>query len=508
MSVVDSSTPSRETSAPQTPAFFRFSLLTLLSVTTLAGFVSAIVFSKHWHADERLLLAFWCAGLILGASVGKWQGTSGVLSTGIGAAVGCLLAATLVMCGLAQPDRQPGSSGHQMGSLYLAFVITAGYLAALLLAGSYYCASRWSEQLWSNRITRTRLLAGLAVLLVVFFVFQSLRPRHWQPTWEIELRAHWPADYPLSHLSPRGDFLFTRQSMPISTGGKNQRFQFTPRGVVRETLPPHSVGIESQPSPDGELIVDHFLSDAWLIDRRSNESTHSWRFEHHITQMQFSVTSDRLLVTTDTPRIQRLYDIDLANSSGKRVTQEKLPQPELFPFAGRLLVDPTGEVLVKLFDPTDETGERTAEIVRRSDGQLLGRMTRIPACSLKSIAPLGEYVAFNDRVWKRDDDTAQAMPGTVVGFTANRRAIVHCEPRNAPRVQLPGEFETLPLVRHWFDRDTSAHFEIIDLKTGVTLTKSAAFPRMSHGVSSLDGSVVLGQTFPDAYIRVWKVPKR
>lgn len=494
--------------ASKSPPLFRFSLLTLLSITTLAGFVSAIVFSKHWDPDERLLLAFWCAGLILGVSVGKWRGSQGIVSGAVGAATGCLLAATLTMNGVIPLGEQAGRPDRP-GQIYLAFVIAVGCVAALGLASFFqFFSGGGFARLWSSPRLRRTILIAVGVLLIGFICFQAAWPRPWQPRWEFELGNTWPEDYPDTHLSPRGDFLFTNQSdgRALRFDNINLRFQFTDRGVVREKLPARSVGLMSVPSPNGEQLVDHFLSTAFVFNRQAQDAVHSWELDNHITQKNFNTAGDRLLVTTNTPRIQRLYVIDW--------TQAKLPKAELFPFAGVLLLDPTGEVLVKLFDAVEETGERTAEVARRSDGEVLGRITGIPTVGITDsarlcIAPGGEYLSLNDRVWKRTGEAPLAMPGTVIGFTHDRRALIFCELKTGEHLQfIPAWLRPLPVIRHWFDGHESGEFQIVDLENGETLNKSASFPRMILADCAQQGTVVLGKTFPRAHIRVWKVPER
>jgi len=535
---------SRQPSTLTTPAdaapraFFRFSLLTLLSVTTLAAFVSALVFSPHWHLDERLLLAFWCAGLILGVSFGRARGSAGVLSGALGGAVACVFAAMIVM----NRFEQPPEGAARNAITYLAFVVTVGSLAALAAAGGYqFVASGQVERIWQSKRARRITLFALGILACGLISWQQTMPRPWQPSWEINLQAEGLNDYQSLRLSPTGQFLFIQKS-----GKANHRFlvaqqahvcELTPRGVIGRPIEGLGHQLTNYVlSPDGKRIAESSVPSAHSkyfspgvngLGKRDTgpagltlfDTTHwifprYWEWQADLETgifLQFNATSDRLVVTTHTPRIQRLYEIDLA--------QDKLPQPELFPFAGRLLLDPTGKVLIKIHDAAEADGPRRVEVVRRSDGQLLREMQDVLPASIFEhyvISPGGEYLAHSGtmfssepRVWKGNGKSSSAMPGSVLAFTGDGRAIVHSTWHQRPPQWLPAWLLPMPFVRHAHGGDN--HFGqllLMDLLTGETQTFTAPFKNMGIALAADQGTVVLGATYPEGHVRIWKVPPR
>jgi hypothetical protein len=521
--------------------FWRFSLLTLLSVTTLAGFVSAIVFSPHWHFDERLLLAFWCAGLILGVSFGKARRSQGVLSGVLGGAVGCVIAAMIV---LNRFEQLPEGAARN-STVYLVFVVTVGSLAALLVAGGYqFVASGRVERVWESKRARRITLLALGGLASGLIAWQLLRPQPWRPSWEIDLRAKDLHDNQSLRLSPTGQFLFVhkinqktnyRFTVPAVQGFV---FELTPRGVIGGPTMLAYRPTNYVLSPDCKRIAVSIVPsessiESWRISQGlgkrntgpaglSISDSTDWMFPRYwkwqadaetATFLKFNATSDRLLVTTHTPRIQRLYVVD--------PTQDKLPQPELFPFAGRLLLDPTGEVLLKIHDPAEADGPRRVEVVRRRDGRLLGEMHDVPVSSYEHylnispvISPGGDYLAQRGtmrtdqpRVWNRNGKST-AMPGNVVAFTGDGRAIVH---RTWQRQAewLPAWLLPMPFVRHAHEgKSFFGQMLLVDLVTGETQIATPAFKHMVIAQAAEQGTVVLGGTYPEEYVRIWKVPPR
>jgi hypothetical protein len=198
---------------------------------TLAGFTSAIVFSPHWDTDERLLLAFWCAGLMLGVSIGRFRGNGGVISGGLGAVVGCLVATTVLL--ERSYARQLTAWEGQPITPYLAFIICVGWFAAIFAALAYRAvATGWLERMWLNKRVRRVLLGVAGSLVSLLIVSQLFQQRRWQPAWEVDLRMRsWQPD-PVFQISPQGDFLFTHADDENDFDPTSERsdslFQFTP----------------------------------------------------------------------------------------------------------------------------------------------------------------------------------------------------------------------------------------------------------------------------------------
>lgn len=500
--------------ATRTP-WLRFSLLTLLCVTTLTGFVSAIVFSAHWHADERLLLAFWCAGLILGVSFGKARGSRGVLSGALGGAVGCVLAAMIV---LHRFEEVPEGAARYT-TVYLVFVVTIGSLSALAVAGGYqFVSSGAIERTWHSKRARVISLLLLGSVVTGLIVWQLLRPKPWQPSWELKLQADL-TNFPKLRLSPTGQFLFAEQSnyRTFPSEHKGNVYQLRPRGLISRPSTLKGAPSSFVLSPDGRWLAESSIASGGLgiYDNTSEREPPFWEWQVEAEAavfLQFNPASDRLLITTNTPRIQRLYVVDPA--------RKELPQPELFPFAGRLMLDPTGEVLIKLHDAAEDNGLRKVEVVRRRDGQLLGEMHDVPDLILDRhyvVSPGGEYIASGQegfgippRVWKLNAKSSTAMPGMVLAFTGDGRAIVHVNwKRQAAPEWLPNWLLPMPLVRHAYDlKSPLGQLLLIDLATGETQTASAPFKHMLLAQAADQGNVVLGVTYPDAHVRIWQVPPR
>ena len=487
--------------------FLRFSLLTLLCLLTLAAFVSSVVFSPHWHPDERLLLAFWCAGLILGVSFGRARGSHGVLSGALGGAVGCVLATMFII----NRFQQMPEGVARYRTVYLSFVVTLGSVFALGVAGCYhFVASGAVEILWlSQRVRRFAYFVSGSVLAALI-IRQAFLERPWQPSWEIPVQATDINDFPTLRLSATGEYLFAMQtnSRVDPPTGKAKIYQFTPSGVVSRKAP-----LDQQPrsyslSRDGKWLAENRLGEFMLHNTETGALYQAWELAKNsqiAVQWQFNETSDRLLLTTHTPRIQRLYVLDPA--------EVQLPQAELFPFAGKLLLDPTGEVLIKLHDATEAYAARKVEVVRRSDGALLGEMHDVPELATEQyyvVAPGGKYLANTHHVWKLDAHTSTAMTGVVLGFTADERAIVHTQSqRQEPPEWVPVWLLPMPVLRHAYDsRSYFRQLYIVDLATGKTLSATPRFKGMSIGMASEQGNVVLGATWPDAHVRIWKVPPR
>jgi hypothetical protein len=502
VSSVKPTLPGTNTTEQPPPTLFRFSLLTLLSVMTLAGFVSAIVFSKHWDTDERLLLAFWCAGLILGVSIGRFCGNSGVISGGLGAVVGCTLA-TCLLLEKSYARQQLTAWDGQPITPYLAFIVVVGWFAAMFAALAYRAvATGWFERMWFNQRVRRVLLGVVGSLFCVLIVAQLWQERRWQPAWEVDLRTGKWDDTPVFQISPQGNFLFSHLDRgDYLTRQTDSLFQFTGRGVVRRDLS----GAVDQPnlalSPDGNWLAAGTSCYVSLFDLATGKDASVWKLNdiEMITQMQFNAAGE-LLVISQTPRIQRCYVFDIAC--------DPLPPPQLFPFAGRLLLDPTGDVLIKLYEGADENTGGSVEVVRRRDSELLGKLPDFPPIVPSHIAAGGRYLGSSNRVWQLEG-TPLELAGQVIGFTADERAIVlDSQDANAPPVWLPAWLHEMPFVRHLHDDQSMVELQLVDLKTGKTVAKTARLAGLTKAQASQAGNAVVGISLPGSHFRVWKVPPR
>jgi hypothetical protein len=464
---------------------------------TLAGFTSAIVFSPHWDTDERLLLAFWCAGLILGVSIGRFRGNRGVISGGLGAVVGCLLA-TLFRSSMSLLlwDRPI--------TPYLAFVVCVGWFAAILAALAYRAVvTGWVERMWLNKRVRRVLLGVAGSLVSLLIVSQLFQQRRWQPAWEVDLRMRsWQPD-PVFQISPRGDFLFTHVDDENDFDPTSERsdslFQFTPRGVVRREL---SESID-QPhlalSPDGNWLAAGTSCYLSLFDLATGKNASVWKLKdiERFVQLQFNPAGE-LLVTTRSPRIQRCYVID--------VMADPLPQPQVFPFTGGVFLDPSGEVLLKVHEAVDENSNWSIDLVRRSNEAPLGHIRNVPAPVSFSISPGGKYVAFGSRVWKLAGSTLD-VAGVVVGFTADQRAIVlHQQDMKTPPKGIPAWLLTMPFARHLHPQQRTGELQLVDLERNKIVARTARFTDLTRAGPSQQGNAVIGVS--GGHFRVWKVPPR
>lgn len=499
MSSAKPSAPASLATAQPPPALFRFSLLTLLSVMTLAGFTSAIIFSPQWDTNERLLLAFWCAGLILGVSIGRFRGNSGVISGSLGAVVGCVAASSFVI-----HYRTWGAIAGTPLTTYLAFIVCVGWFAATCAALVYRAvATGWLERMWLNKRVRRVLLGVVGSIVSLLIVSQLFQQRRWQPAWDVDLKMrNWQPD-PVFQISPRGDFLFTHADDENDFDPTDERsdslFQFTPRGVVRRAL------IESidQPhlalSPDGKWLAAGTSCYLSLFDLATGKNASVWKLKdiERFVQLQFNPAGE-LLVTTRSPRIQRCYVID--------VTADPLPQPQLFPFAGAVFLDPTGEVLLKLHEAVDENSNWSIELVRRSDESTLGHIRDVSAPTLLSVSPGGKYVAVGSRVWKMAGSSLD-VAGVVVGFTADQLAIVmHQRDTKTPPKGLPAWLLTVPFARHLHPQQRTGELQLVDLERNKIVARTARFADLTRAIAAQQGTSVVGVS--GGHFRVWNVPLR
>ncbi len=489
--------PAAATEQPP-PTFFRFSLLTLLSVMTLAGFTSAIVFSRNWYVDERLLLAFWCAGLILGMSIGRFRSAYVIISGSLGAVVGCVLATVILFNDTLQ--LMPELDNEEVTS-YAAFVVSVGWVAAILATAFYRAAAiGMIERMWFSRQSRRVGLALGGSALGFLIAWQLVRERPWLPTWEIDIER---SGIPNFELSPRGDFLYVSYSTLTRQGKESPDhvFQLTNREVVARKLKVSTADREIAFSPDGAHMASGDFLTCQLMDLKTGDVLRTWPLNarERMVQLQFDDSGEHLLMTTITPKIQRLYVIE--------IDKPELPPPKLFPFAGFLYIDPAGETLIKVFDAKDETDERRVEVVRLQDEMLLGEIRDLPPWGMRPVfSTSGEYLAFENRVWARSGGKPFVFTDQVVGLPTDKRVIVLNHELEQESKAVPNWLRTMPFVRHSLMNDDRCELHLVDIETGKVLVKTPTYQRMLEAELSDDGNVIVSAA-QVGRIRIWKVPE-
>lgn len=489
--------PSAAQSSAPPPALvsFRFSLLSLLSVTTLAGFTSAVVFSQGWDPLERLLLAFWGAGLILGASAGRARGKHGIFSGGLGASLGCALA-TLVCY-------------DENFAIVSIFVIVTGWLLAVAMATVYDALlSGAIETWWARRLIRRAVYAICGLMVLCLIGSQAANRPVWKPAWEQRIGV--PSNFsvlPKIILSPIGDRLLENESSSLSFSGATElntgrTHALTPRGLVEV---PFSLpwGFEAAFSPDGTRIALGRGPRLELYDVRTGRRLWERRLDLNplevVLHHRFSRDGQRIYVTTHTPRIQRLRVLDVDGGAGAGL--------ELFPFAGQLFVSDGGDKLVKFLDPTEENSGRAIEIVDLIHAQTIGRFDDIPGIEKPIFNLAGDRLALGSQIWKLPHSQPQSAGGRVIGLLTNRRALVldREAPPNYVHNLLPSWLQQMPFVRHLRTADRTSQLRICN-EAGQTLRATPWLADL-HQVELSANQRIAVSASREGLIRVWKVPE-
>lgn len=493
--------PSTATSSPLAP--FRFSLLTLLSVTTLAGLVSAVMFSRGWDPVERLLMAFWCAGLLLGVSIGRARGKPGIYSAGLGAALGCALATFVMNSGsFASFLRSESLLGP-----FLTFVICAGWFLAVGVAALYHALlTGMMESWWQQRLVRRTIyvVSGLAVFGIV--AWQVVQSRAWKPAWELQAGFdNMSGGVPDIYLSPQGDQWLVGPNSPQlnrDSERKAQLHELTPRGLVSRPFPLewHYLAVFS---PDGkqiaigrnELIRVSDVPSGTIAWSRVLELNSSEEVVHH----QFSADGQQLLLTTHTPRIQRLYLFD--------ATSGQPAKTELFPFAGHLVISKGGRWLLKFNDAEDENNELTVEVVDLATRETICRLSDVARLEMPVFSAAGDRLALGNRVWNLSTGQSRSLGAEVVGLLGNGRAVIveHVAHNRWPGF-MPAELQQMPFVKHLHSHETRSRLKVIDEANGQTLRATPWLENISVVELSVNQRTV-ASTSRAGLIRIWKVPE-
>jgi hypothetical protein len=482
------------------PAPYRFSLLTLLSVTTLAGLTFAVLFSPGWDPAERLLMAFWCAGLLVGASLGRARGKPGVFSAGVGAALGCTVATFVLHSGKL--------AAHQFGENlfvpFLVFVVTAGWFLAVGVTALYHALMAGLIEAWwrPQSVRRFAVVAGgLAVVVVI--AWQSLQQREWKRAHEfdvglesvsVELRS--------VPISPLGDRLLVPAKSPRRITESDETRLITLTSRVEDARPfPLEWGLACVFSPDGKRLAAGRGEFIRVVEVPAGTPT--WvrvldlRPVEEIGQFLFSADNQRLIVTTHTPRIQRLYSYDLATNQP--------PQLELFPFPGHLFVSDDNRWLVKLFDAADETDARSLEIVNLATRETICRLEDIAGFERPVFSMSGDRMAIGSRIWQLPGGRSAAVEGKVVGLLSRGRMLVVAQQSNAAPAILPDWMPRMPFVQHLFPRGTQSQLRVIDEATGRVLLATSWQEEIEHVSLSANQQVAVS-TSSTGKIRLWHVP--
>jgi hypothetical protein len=471
---------------------FRFSLLTLLSVTTLAGFTSAVVFSPGWDPLERLLMAFWCAGLLLGVSIGRARGKPGMFSAGLGASLGCMLA-TLML--------------HPVDSLVLTFAIVTGWFLAVGMTAIYHALlTGIVESWWQLCFFRLAIYSFAASSVVSLVVWQALSDRPWRPTWELKV-AFDPRDSLDFALSPQGDRLLTTVDSRygyVNPDLAGQMHELAPRVVVSQPLS-LGWGFEALTfSPDGLQVAATHGTQFRVFAASSGHITYTQLLDtRHIEQQpllpaRFGPNSKQLLVTTHTPRIQRLHTYDLTNTDS--------PHIELFPFAGQLLLSADGSRLVKFFDAEDENGERRVEIMDLNSWQTSARIDDVPRVVPPVFSRDGKRFALGDRIWTLPAGPPRNAGGEVIGLLSGGRVLIKEQARDHWPGWLPDWLHEMPFLRHLHSRETNCRLCLRDETTG-RLIRATPWLENIDRVQLSANERVAAATSSTGQFRIWKVPK-
>ncbi|WP_425617731.1 WD40 repeat domain-containing protein [Anatilimnocola sp. NA78] len=498
---------------PKTVQPFRFSLLTLLGLMTVAAVASAVLFARQWHADERLLMAFWTAGLLIGTSFGRARGTHGIYSGALGAVVGCLIV-PLVFNSSHFPHS--GTTRYESGLLapYLTFVVISGWILAMLAASAYHLIVQGTVERWCLRMITTRGLIFCGVLIAGGFTsWRALTTPAWHPQSSVTLspgRAPglpidanvslaadgepFAAYAPLAHIlgEPIGPRIFR-----LSSHGWSGHELKVPLIVNALTVSPDG----QQAAILGTTVMGNYGQSISLIDLQSSEVIREVKLTipsfADVSQVCFSPDGKRLLLTSTSPRIQRLHIIDL---------QTFAETVELFPFAGRLYCSANGKLVVKIIAVGDETDEATAEIVARDSELVLHRLKDVRVSLIPIFGSDENRVALGERVWERPTGTTTTLPDTIVGFTANNHVVVISKSMRQvwPSV-FPHWLKEMPFVRHLYLHFDFGRLQLIDKNTGQTIMASGPERRLQRAVISSDGRIVVSCT-SEGVMRIWHVP--
>ncbi|QDU25786.1 hypothetical protein ETAA8_08570 [Anatilimnocola aggregata] len=511
MSAADSNSSSAAQAATQPSAVrpFRFSLLTLLSAMTLAAVTSAVLFSRHWHADERLLMAFWCAGLLIGTSFGRARGTHGIYSGALGAVVGCLIAAFMFDESLYPLS---GTSTYESGLLapYLMFVVVCGWPLAIFAAAVYHAAVQGVLERWFQRYVSIRsLIVGGGLLVVIVVAWQLLAARSWLPRAETSFSAGKPgfSTFATLSLADNGNVFVAYSPFAQVFGNPAAPRLYRLQGgrlLDEELRIPFQVR-QLALSPNGQQVAlygDHEPA-IFLFDLSQQQVTREAKLNipssATLSHLRFSADGNHLFATTTSPRIQRFHVIDVAD--------QPAASAQLFPFAGQLFCSSSGQLLVKVISSNDETDEASAEIIHGTEQAVLHRLTDVRLNMAPIFSPDERRVALGNRVWDRSTGETLILPGEVVGFTARGDAVVM---RKNLRQKWPGFLPPwlmrMPFVRHLYSPDEFGQLVLIDQATGKTVAATEWLSSLKHANVSGDGHVVASCS-AGGTIRLWTVPK-
>lgn len=471
---------------------------------TLAGIVSSVLFSPNWKTDERLLMSFWSAGLLVGASASRACGKSGIFSAGFGAVVGCLLVHKF----------GPMAVHEDLSSAYLMFIIVVGWSLAVILVAAYHeLLTGGFERLLSAGTTTRNLLLFAIVTGALAFVGNRVLDDTWRPVAELR-RVPQIDGVPLRlHLSAAGNVLVLHASRQMSSfEGEHHLEIFRKQGSrfaktklkLDRPLPDGALTLR----PDGEQVfmVDRLLSEIRVRDLQLSASATSIPIAEDVNQIAFHPDNRQLFVTTITPRIQRLRTIDLARPA--------IGRPELFPFAGRLYVSPSGQLIARVTQAESETREAGIELgefelgLFTREGELLARLPDVSQLAQPLFSPDDQRVAIGERVWSRRSNEVASLPNRVRGFAGNQHVVVLRD--GIPPVwrgYVPEWFTEMPFVRHAFRRGYLGQLLLVDLSTGKVVARSLKMPGWNDVVVSHDGRTVAG-VMVSGQIQLWSVPQR
>jgi hypothetical protein len=494
------------------PQRMRFSLQTLLGAMTIAAVLCAVLFSPTWHADERLLMSFWFAGLILGASSGRALGKPGIYSGALGAVLG-----TLLVCKYTSTARLGINASRDWDTSlfvpYLMFVIVGGWTLAVAVLTLYHLAvkgslERWLKQpSWSRTAVPVILIIGLAA-----YAIGQWRDDTWRPVAELNCPSQFGGALPHVELSHGGDVIVAHprqlrgsyaSELPLRLFRKHNRHYI--QTVIH---PPDSQLVaESRLRPDGQQVALLSYSNApiRLFDLDTEQVVGELPSTEALHQVEFNVDGSQLLLTTDTSRIQRLRVFDTTSPRETKV--------QLFPFAGKLYVSPSGQLLARTIrvavearEAGIELGETDLEVLTPA-GEPLGRIRNVRDLWEPLFASDHQRVAMDDRIWNRQGGKIDSMPGRVVGLLGSRQALVlRRDVLPAWRDYMPAWLAEMPFLRHALSAKQHGELLLIDQAEGTVIARSTREPEMMGGKVSRDGTTAIGSCW-DGRILVWKIPQ-
>jgi hypothetical protein len=352
------------------------------------------------------------------------------------------------------------------------------------------------------------LIIGLAA-----YAIGQWRDDTWRPVAELHCPTLLPGHHPRVDLSHSGDVISA--SAPLLRGVSSvivipmHNFSKQGRRYEQEVIktPPYSHLLgENRIAPNGQqaAIVSYENAPICLLDLKTKQTVGEVHIPESIHGAEYSLDGSQLLVTTSTPRIQRLRTFDVASQREISV--------QLFPFAGSLHVCPSGQLLARtvrvVLEKSEagiELGETDLEILT-PDGDVLGKIKNTPWLGKPLFALDHQRVAMGNRIWNRANNRIDTMPGDVVGLIGSQQTLVlRKELSPVWRDYLPAWLAEMPFLRHALNARPQGELLLMDQVEGTVIARTTRVADMVEAKVSRDGTTAIGSCW-DGRILVWQIP--